>query len=82
MSDPCNCESECPHGDRCLGGHANYPDSHWYHCENCTKWCAEGFLVDGGVTFVMADCRHVIGPGQLSDVSREVISHRRTCVIA
>lgn len=34
--DPCNCSQVCPHGDRCLGGHANYPDNHWYVCDTCT----------------------------------------------
>jgi hypothetical protein len=36
MNDPCNCVATCPHGDRCLGGHASYPDSHWYPCGKCT----------------------------------------------
>lgn len=34
--DPCSCTHECPHGGTCMGGHANYPDWHWYQCETCT----------------------------------------------
>ncbi len=35
-TDPCACDHVCPHGERCLAGHANYPDSHWYPCQTCT----------------------------------------------
>lgn len=36
MSDPCSCVTLCPHGDRCFGGHAFDPDSHWFPCTKCT----------------------------------------------
>ncbi|HWB36942.1 MAG TPA: hypothetical protein VHA75_13050 [Rugosimonospora sp.] len=36
VADACDCRNVCVHGDRCLGGHANYPDWHWYHCEVCS----------------------------------------------
>lgn len=35
-TDSCNCTTLCPHGDRCFGGHADYPDDHWYPCDKCT----------------------------------------------
>lgn len=35
--DPCNCTQQCPHGDRCFGGHADYPDAHSYPCGKCTS---------------------------------------------
>jgi hypothetical protein len=33
--DGCECNQKCQHGDTCLGGHANYPDLHWYICIHC-----------------------------------------------
>lgn len=34
--DPCTCDHTCDHGQRCLAGHANYPNAHWYPCPTCT----------------------------------------------
>lgn len=36
MQGSCECDVKCPHGDRCMGGHAYYPDSHWFPCRKCT----------------------------------------------
>lgn len=47
----CECNRKCPHGDRCLGGHAYHPDSHWYPCPKCTpaeKTTVEKMLAASG----------------------------------
>lgn len=36
MERSCECRQLCVHGERCLGGHVCYPDSHWYPCQKCT----------------------------------------------
>lgn len=40
MRARCNCTRRCPHNHSCLGGHANYPDDHWYPCSTCTPTTA------------------------------------------
>lgn len=80
--DPCNCEHQCAHGDRCIGGHANYPADHWYHCEICTPPTCEMFIVAGhpdSVIGIMRECGHAIGPMPLGRVSRSVRPHQLAC---
>lgn len=77
--DPCNCEHRCEHGDLCIGGHADFPNSHWYHCETCSPPTAIGYNVTGGTLIVVQACRHAIGPGALTVVSRTATEHARTC---
>ncbi len=41
---PCECIAWCPVcQERCLGGHANYPDLHW--CADLHTWTDEGALL-------------------------------------
>jgi hypothetical protein len=81
-TDPCSCEVLCPHGDRCLGSHAHFPSSHWWHCDTCTPPDGVAYRLvspEGEVLLVVSGCRHALGPGRLAEVHREMAGHVRTC---
>jgi hypothetical protein len=81
-ADPCDCDVPCPHGRRCSGGHASFPDDHWWPtCDDgCFQSSGEMFrLADGRMLMVAAACRHALGPGPIGEVSRELVTHTRSC---
>jgi hypothetical protein len=80
-ADPCACDAQCRHGQRCLAGHAMYPDRHWYVCETCDPHNATVYvLADRTYLAVMACCGRAVGPNarslSLAQAGRE---HRRAC---
>lgn len=80
VADPCACAAMCPHDERCLAGHANYPDSHWYRCTDCTPLRATLYILrDGRHLAVMTHCGHAVGPQNARDIVTAYLDHHRTC---
>jgi hypothetical protein len=82
MNDPCACDVACPHGERCFGGHANYPDSHWYGCETCSPRKSTVYILsDSRYLAVMAGCGHAVGPyASARDITLAGMKHHRACM--
>lgn len=62
-----------------MGGHANYPDRHWWLCSECGPSTATGWHNGEGWTFVIRQCGHRVHEATPMAGIRAADEHARTC---